>query len=109
MKVLLLAALLVTSLPTFAADTAQSTTAVAPPRGPGHDWPGHGRRDPRPLPPRRPMPPHRDRFTCTAQDRIRRSYRGEGWNLNDARRDALRSCQSRSIVRGCQVVDCNRH
>jgi hypothetical protein len=120
MKALLIAALVAGSLPAFAAtdfDQAPATSAAQeavdeglipadqldssayqaealPPR----------RRPTRPMPPRRP---HRGEWQCVARDHIQRSFRGDDEDLSDARREAMRSCERHSFVRGCRLVGCS--
>lgn len=91
------------------------TELLAPDRrGPGHDDRGRGGRDDRGRDhgpgqrPGRPMPPRRQQWQCVARDRIQRTYRGDAFDLNQARREAMRSCQSRSVIGRCRLVGCGR-
>ena len=145
MKALLIAALVATSAPAFAAtdhdqaaDSAiaqeavneglipadqldadqYQTEFVAPDRDRGdrggrgdRERDDRGRRDRDRGPgqrPGRPMPPPRQQWQCIARDRIQRTYRGDAWDLNQARREAMRDCQRGSIVGRCRLVGCGR-
>lgn len=64
-----------------------------------------GRRDRDRRPPPRPRP---EQWRCVARDRINRSFSGDGRNVNEARREAVRNCERGSIVKRCRLVGCSR-
>ncbi len=124
MKALLIAAMIAISFPAFAADTTPfaATDAAQEALNEGlipadqldsaeYQTPVEtlqrrppGRRPGRPF----PRPPRQERWQCVARDRIQRSYRGDGRNVNEARREAMRDCQRASIVGRCRLVGCGR-
>lgn len=67
---------------------------VPPGRGRGRDFDRRGPRGPRNV-------------VCTARNVRGQRYLGYGRNINQAQRQALRTCQQGSILRfACRVVNC---